>query len=182
MAEKLLELGYAVDHEALERRRASGRVIGRPHLTAAVVNHPANRERLERNGLTEVSRFLPEYLIPGKPAYLPRIHPTVPEAIKWIHEAGGVAVWAHPFWDIHDPDTVLGAIERFRGAGLDGVECFYVTHVEDETKLLASSCAEFGLLTTGSADFHGPDHQLFSRFRAFHLYGCEPRLGPITGA
>src|ERR1700722_18461571 len=46
MAAKLEALGYAVDHEALERRRASGRVIGRPHLTAAVVEHPANRERL----------------------------------------------------------------------------------------------------------------------------------------
>lgn len=182
MAEKLEELGYAVDHEALERRRASGGVIGRPHLTAAVVNHPDNRARLERSGLTEVSKFLPEYLIPGKPAYLPRIHPTVPEAIDWIHDAGGVAIWAHPFWDIHDADTVLRTVERFRGAGLDGVECFYTTHTEDETKLIAAACAELGLLTTGSADFHGPDHKLFSRFRAFRLYGCEAALGPITGA
>ena len=31
-----------------------------------------------------------------------------------------------------------------------------------------------GLLTTGSADFHAPDHRLFSRFRAFELYGLMP--------
>ena len=39
--------------------------------------------------------------------------------------------------------------------------------------------AERGLLTTGSADFHGPEHPIFNRFRAFDLYGLEPRLGPI---
>jgi predicted metal-dependent phosphoesterase TrpH len=180
MAGKLEELGYAVDHEALERRRASGRVIGRPHLTAAVVSHPDNRERLEREGLTEVSSFLPEYLIPGKSAYLPRTRPTVPEAIQWIHDAGGVAVWAHPFWDMDDPASVLSAIDRFGDAGVDGVECFYVTHTEEQTRLIASRCSELGLLTTGSADYHGPGHKLFSRFRAFELYGCEPSLGPIA--
>jgi hypothetical protein len=35
-------------------------------------------------------------------------------------------------------------------------------------------------LTTGSADFHGPEHDTFARFRAFELYGLEPNLGPIS--
>ena len=33
---------------------------------------------------------------------------------------------------------------------------------------------------TGSSDYHGPDHRLFSRFRAFELHGREPNLGPIA--
>jgi hypothetical protein len=33
----------------------------------------------------------------------------------------------------------------------------------------------------GSADFHGPGHKLFSKFRAFSTYGHEPALGPIAG-
>jgi hypothetical protein len=37
-----------------------------------------------------------------------------------------------------------------------------------------------GLLMTGSADFHAPDHRYFNRFRAFDLYGLEPNLGPIA--
>ena len=32
---------------------------------------------------------------------------------------------------------------------------------------------------TGSSDYHGPGHRLFS-FRAFELHGCEPNLGPIA--
>ena len=96
-----------------------------------------------------------------------------------IHDAGGVAVWAHPFWDIDDPATVLAALARFADAGLDGVEVFYPTHDEVQTRTLHEAVTARDLLATGSADFHGPEHERFSRFGAFSLYGLEPRLGPI---
>jgi hypothetical protein len=182
MAAKLEELGYAVDHEAIARRKASGRTVGRPHLSAAVVDNPENTERLEREGLNEISSFLPEYLIPGKQAYLPRTYPTVPEAIEWIHDAGGVAIWAHPFWDMSENDAVLSAIDRFVDVGVDGVECFYVTHNEEQTRLIAARCAAGNLLTTGSSDFHGPSHRLFSSWRRFELFGLEPNLGRVLDA
>ena len=180
MGDKLKELGYEIDPSVIEARKEAGKPVGRPHLTQAVIQHPANKERLEREGLNEVSLFLPEYLIPGKPAYMPRTRPTVPEAIRWIHDAGGVAVWAHPFWDVEDPDEVLASIDRFREAGLDGVEVFYATHNAEQTKLLSERCAQLGLLATGSSDFHGPDHKLFSRFLAYEFHGRDPELGPIA--
>ena len=96
-----------------------------------------------------------------------------------IHAAGGVAVWAHPFWDIDDPATVLAAVARFAAAGLDGVEVFYPTHDEQQTRTLYDATREHRLLATGSADFHGPEHEKFDRFGAFELYGLEPDLGPI---
>jgi 3',5'-nucleoside bisphosphate phosphatase len=181
MAQALRGLGYAVDDAELERRQAQGKPIGRPHLADAVVKHPANAARLRDEGLGERSAFLEAYLIDGKPAFRPRTKPTIAESIATIHDAGGVAVWAHPFWDVSDPGEVLAAIDRFRAAGLDGVECFYVTHTREQAELLADHCATLGLLTTGSSDFHGPDHRLFSRFRAFSTYGRTPALGPIAG-
>jgi predicted metal-dependent phosphoesterase TrpH len=177
MIERLLELGFEVDREPLEARRATGSPLGRPHLAAAVLSHPANAARLAQEGLADVSSFIPAYLIPGTPAYAARTRPTVAEAIGWIHDAGGVAVWAHPFWDIEDTGEVLGAIERFVGAGLDGVEVFYVTHDAAQTALLADRCAELGLLSTASADFHGPGHRLFSRFLAYETHGRAPDIG-----
>jgi len=98
-----------------------------------------------------------------------------------IHDAGGVAVWAHPFWDCDQPEEVLASLERFEGWGLDGVEAFYVTHTREQTHLLADRCERDGLFITGSADFHGPEHERFNAFRAFELYGREPVLGPIAG-
>lgn len=88
-------------------------------------------------------------------------------------------MWAHPFWDISESQQFLHSIDRFRAAGLDGVECFYPTHSREQTELLANHCESLGLLTTGSSDFHGPCHREFSHFRAFTTYEREPMLGPI---
>lgn len=51
-----------------------------------------------------------------------------------IHDAGGVAVWAHPFWDVEAPQDVTSMVDRYRAAGLDGVEVFYATHTEEQTR------------------------------------------------
>ncbi|MEA2211479.1 MAG: 3,5-nucleoside bisphosphate phosphatase [Solirubrobacteraceae bacterium] len=179
MADALRELGFALDDGLLAHRVARGQSIGRPHLAQAITAVPANHERLAREGLLEPTAFLIAYLIEGRPAFVPRAAPSAEEAIELIHGAGGLAVWAHPFWDVAEPSGVLAAIDRFRDAGLDGVEAFYVTHDEHQSKLLAARCAELGLLTTGSSDFHGPQHHTFSRFRAFSTYGLKPELGPI---
>lgn len=181
MADALRELGFVLDDELLAQRVAQGGSIGRPHLAQAVVSRPENRERLRSDGLLDPTAFLVAYLIEGKPAFRERHAPSVEEAIELIHGAGGVAIWAHPFWDISEPSAVLDAIARFRRAGLDGVEAFYATHTADQTRLLVDHCAHTGLLTTGSSDFHGPDHHTFARFRAFSLYGMAPTLGPIAG-
>jgi len=179
MAAKLRDLGWNVDEALLAARREAGAPIGRPHLTQAVLAHPANAERLAAEGYDDVSSFLPAFLIPGKPAYLPRTRPTVDEAIGWIHDAGGVAVWAHPFWDLEADGEVLEAIDGFRAEGLDGVECFYVTHTPEQTELLAQRCEELDLLKTGSSDYHGPEHRLFSRFGAFDAHGHEADLDAL---
>lgn len=180
MGNRLRELGFALDDAPLEKRRASGASIGRPHLAAAVVDHPGNRERLEREKVADISPFIATYLVPGAPAYLARTHPSVAEAIEWVREAGGVAVWAHPFWDVESPDEVLATIDEFAGLGLRGVEAFYPTHTAEQTRLVAARCAELDLLTTGSSDFHGPEHRLFSRFLAHDLHGSTPNLGELV--
>ena len=181
MAEALRELGFELDEAPIQARLAQGKSVGRPHLAEAVVSHPANAKRLAAEDRTEPSAFLVGYLIDGAPAFRPRLHPTVEESIDAIHDAGGVAVWAHPFWDVPEPHDVLDAIDRFRSFGIDGVECFYPTHEREQAELLADRCAELGLLTTGSSDFHGPEHRQFSSFRSFSTYGREPELGPIAG-
>jgi predicted metal-dependent phosphoesterase TrpH len=182
MIELLRELNFEVDEEQLQTRRAAGKPLGRPHLAAAVLSHPANSARLREEALGDVSSFIPAYLIPGAPAYAGRTRPTVAEAIKWIHEAGGLAVWAHPFWDIESPQEVLAAIDRFTAHGLDGVECFYVAHDNTQNTLLAERCSDLGLISTASSDFHGPKHRLFSRFLAYELGDRSPNLGALGDA
>jgi 3',5'-nucleoside bisphosphate phosphatase len=179
MRDGLREAGFELDEAEIEQRIAEGKPIGRPHLAGAVLGAPANSARLAAEGIDDVGSLIRGYLIEGRPAFRLRETPTVAEAIEAIHAAGGVAVWAHPFWDVEDPAEVLDGIDRFRAASIDGVEAFYVTHDEPQTRLLAERCAELDMLSTGSADYHGPDNRLFSRFLAFETYGLQPNLGPI---
>ena len=177
MADRLRELGFELDDAPLAARRAAGKPIGRPHLADAVLAHPANAQRLADEGIDGRDALFPPYLVPGAAAYVARSRPTVPQAIEVIHAAGGVAVWAHPFWDLDAVDETLATLRTFVEAGLDGVEAFYPTHTPEQTRILVEAADR--LLTTGSADFHGPEHERFNRFGAFELYGMEPNLGPI---
>jgi predicted metal-dependent phosphoesterase TrpH len=180
MRDALREIGFELDEDEIQARIAQGKPIGRPHLAGAVLRAPANAERLAQEGIDDVGSLIRGYLIEGKPAFRLRETPTVAEAVRAIHEAGGVAVWAHPYWDISDDDEVLDSIDRFHALGIDGVEAFYITHTRANTTLLVGRCEQLGLLTTGSADFHGPENRQFHSFMAFDTYGFEPNLGPIA--
>ncbi|MBA2516705.1 MAG: PHP domain-containing protein [Solirubrobacterales bacterium] len=176
MADRLEQLGFTLDRRSLDERAHAGKPLGRPHLAQAVLAHPANRDRLGKEGILGLDALFPAYLVPGAPAYVARTRPFVGEAIEAIHAAGGLAVWAHPFWDFDDPGQTVEIIDAFAALGIDGVECFYITHTAEQTRLLHTRCRARGLLTTGSADFHGPDHERFNAFRAFDLHGLQPDL------
>jgi predicted metal-dependent phosphoesterase TrpH len=180
MAAALRDVGWELDEREILARNAAGQPIGRPHLAEAVLAVPANAARLKDEQIDDIGSLIRGYLIEGKSAFRLRETPTVAEAVEAIHAAGGVAIWAHPFWDVSEPEEVLSSIERFVALGIDGVEAFYVTHDEAQTRLLAARCAELGLLSTGSSDFHGPENRLFSRFLAFETYGLTPNLGSIA--
>ncbi len=181
MRDGLREAGFELDEAELEQRIAQGRPIGRPHLAGAVLGAPANAQRLAKEDIDDIGGLIRGYLIEGKPAFRLRETPTVTQSIEAIHAAGGVAIWAHPFWDLSDPQETIESVERFRAAGIDGVEAFYITHTQEQTELLFAHCEQHGLLSTGSADFHGPDNRLFSKFLAFETYGLVPNLGAIAG-
>jgi len=135
--------------------------VGRPHIAKAA-------------GVTEMGPFFEQYLIPGCETYVPRRWPSTPEAVDLIHEAGGAAVLAHPFWDLDDPETVGDLIGEL---DLDGVEVFYPSHTREQVAYLVGLCRDRDLAMTASSDFHGPDHKMFPRFGAYDTYGlAEPEV------
>jgi len=177
MAEAMRENGWQV---TLPER--GEQPLGRPHIAAAIFDDPANAERVAAEGLKNSVDLLVAYLVPGAPGYRGRTAPTVGQAVEAIHEAGGKAIWAHPYWDFRDEDqheATRDVLERFAALGGDGVEAFYISYTEDQTRRLVELAAGLDMLTTGSADFHGPDNPNFSSFRDFGLYDLEPNLGPI---
>ena len=118
--------------------------------------------------------FFEEYLVPGAKAFVPRSWPSADEAVELIHDAGGAAVVAHPYWDVTEPaqvETLIAALD------VQGVEGFYPDHTREQTEHLLGLCSQRGLTPTASSDFHGPNHKTFSRFGAYDTYGLgEPEV------
>jgi predicted metal-dependent phosphoesterase TrpH len=154
-------VGVSFDDAIAEAGGASS--VGRPHIAKAAGVKP-----------DEMSPFFEEWLVPGAKAFVARSWPTAPEAVKIIHEAGGAAVLAHPFWDMDEPSEVAALIADLP---LDGVEVFYPAHDRAQTKFLLGVCRERGLAATGSSDFHGPSHKMFDSFCSYPTYDLgEPEL------
>ena len=164
IVENLRREGFDLHLEDAVREAGDALSIGRPHIARAA-------------GATgDLGPFFEEYLVPGAKAFVPRRWPTAEQAVQVIHQAGGVAVVAHPYWDISDPAQVDDLI---RALDVDGVEAFYPTHTKEQTGHLLGLCEDLGLIPTGSSDYHGPTHRTFSRFGAYDTYGLgEPRVPP----
>ena len=76
--------------------------------------------------------------------------PDVREVLAAVHEAGGIAVLAHPaFYDSFD------LLDELIGLGLDGVEVWHPTANEETVSRLQRTAREHHLLMTGGSDFHG---------------------------
>ncbi|HSS43192.1 MAG TPA: PHP domain-containing protein [Solirubrobacterales bacterium] len=164
IVEKLRGEGFDLHLEDAVREAGDALSIGRPHIARAA-------------GATgDLGPFFEEYLVPGAKAFVPRRWPTAEQAIALIREAGGIAVIAHPYWDISEPSEVDDLIRSLKA---DGVETYYPTHSKEQTEHLLELCAELDLVPTASSDYHGPTHKTFAKFGAYDTYGLgEPQVPP----
>ena len=142
MLEKLDNLGYHVEVEACDPKN---RAVGRPHVAKALVT---------KGYFNSVQEVFDALLHRGGPAYVPQPKLSPHDAVALIHEAGGVAVLAHPseLVDKTLPARLLAA-EPF-----DGIEVWHPSaNVYDRERWLKLA-GERGLLTGGGSDFHAiPD-------------------------
>jgi len=163
IVERLRSFGFELTLEDAIAESGDALSVGRPHIARAAGTKPE-----------QMNDFFAEYLVPGAKAFVPRRWPDAEQAVELIHDAGGAAVVAHPYWDVKDPEQVETLI-----AALDvqGVEAFYPDHDRAQTEHLLRICSARGLVPTGSSDFHGPTHKTFSGFGAYQTYGLgEPEV------
>lgn len=167
IVERLNESGVEVRFEDAVAQAGAADAIGRPHIARAAGAGP------------DLGPFFEEYLVPGAKAFVPRRWPSATDAVRLIHEAGGVAVVAHPYWDVSEPEQVRDlAVSLARDAGLEGIETFYPPHTREQTAHCLALCEELGLVPTASSDFHGPNHKSFPRFCAYNTYNLGRPVVP----
>lgn len=140
MVNKLNALGIEITHEDIERH-AGGAVIGRPHVAAAMLSRKATKYYEEA---------FEKYIGTRGPAYVPKANFSPSEAISLVHEAGGLAVLAHP--GIDDNYRFIGMLAEI---GMDGVEIYHPAHRKSDMDRLRQLAKEHCLLVTGGSDYHG---------------------------
>ena len=97
-------------------------------------------------------RFYWDFFSEGKAAYVPIRYMELRDAAALIHDAGGIAVLAHPGQNLGGDDTLLyGIIEE----GIDGIEAFSSYHSQEASARYVKIAEENGLLVTCGSDFHG---------------------------
>ncbi len=141
MVELLAKLGIHIRWERVEQI-AAGASVGRPHVGQALV---------EAGYARTIDEAFDKYLARGRPAYVERTQLTIEQCIELVHEAGGVAVLAHPTW-VGDVEGMLPGLVK---AGLDGIETYYGLYDQPTVAWLEGLAGQYGLVPTGGSDFHG---------------------------
>ena len=153
MIDRLEELGVPVDYDdVVAEAGPRAQALARPHLA---------RVLWSQGHVGSVAEAFDRYIADDGPAYVAVHALDVAGAISTIHQAGGIAVWAHP------PMPLLGgALQEFVDAGLDGIECYRPRVAPPELNRLLNKARQHDLLVTGGSDWHGPWH---GDLGTFHL-------------
>ncbi len=143
---KLNKLGIEISYDRV-RKIAAGDIIGRPHIAQAMI---------EKNYIKNMQQaFSKSYIDKGGRAYVERYKLSPGEAINLIHNAGGIAVIAHPGLCYRSNGLQEEDIVRIKQNRLDGLEVFHSAHSVAQTDYYLNLAMNHSLLITGGSDFHG---------------------------
>jgi 3',5'-nucleoside bisphosphate phosphatase len=140
MVARVNQLGVPLKAESVFAL-ASCKSPGRPHVARAMV-----KAGYVKNLDDAFERFLKK----GRPAWVPKSKISALEAIELVHQAGGLAVMAHP--GLNRTDNVIPSLVA---AGLDGIECFHTKHSTAMSERYLEIADKYNLLVTGGSDCHG---------------------------
>ncbi|HPR17767.1 MAG TPA: PHP domain-containing protein [Candidatus Cloacimonadota bacterium] len=144
-AEKIIEKLNAQDInisiEQVKSFSGQNNYIGRPHICRALIENGYCNDKYEA-----FDTYLGEHCF----AYVPKYACTTSEAISAVHQAGGIAVLAHPY-TLGDDAMIYNIISY----GVDGMEVFYAKSNDETIYHYNEIAKENGLIRTGGSDFHG---------------------------
>ena len=153
--ERARRIGAALVHAGIpdayaSARRYAGRdsLVGRTHFARYIV---------ECGKARDTKAVFKRYLTPGKPGYVKHDWASLPEAVAWIHGAGGDAVLAHPGRYPCSPTALRRLLAAFRDAGGDAIEVVSSAHTPAQFAEFATLARIHGLKGSVGSDFHAPE-------------------------
>jgi hypothetical protein len=141
MVDRLRGLGYDIRRDRVDELAAGG-AMGRPHIARALV---------EQGYAADVSAAFDTLIGTGKPAYVEKERFRIDEAVRLVHDAGGVLSIAHPTQYPKSEDLVPELLD----AGIDAVEVFHPDVDADACERFTNVARFRGKFVTGGSDDHG---------------------------
>ena len=146
MVEKLCEMGFELDYEAI-RVNCKG-TVGRLHIARAMV---------EKGYVRNTEQAFDRYIGDDCPAYVPNERLMMAEALPLLLRNGFVPVLAHPDELEQKDETTRMLIETWQKQGLMGVEVYHPSWLKRGYPRLDAMVRRMGLLVTGGSDYHCDD-------------------------
>lgn len=142
---KLNKLGYEIDiNELLE---SSGGKFGRPFIADLILSKYPERFR-------DKASIFNELLGKEGKAFVRAKGTGMEEAIKIIHNAGGIAILAHPWYLGENIMSILNNFVKFGGDGLELDHANKSTIPMNMQELLEKFVKDHNLVISGGTDFH----------------------------
>jgi len=167
MSDALAKVGIKGAFDGALRHAGNPELIARTHFARYLV---------EVGACSDVNEVFRRYLTEGKPGYVPHRWAALGDAVRWITQAGGMAVIAHPGRYKFTPTEEYALFTEFIAHGGRGVEVVTGSHTTAEYQKYADMALEFGLLASRGSDFHSPGESHTDLGRLPDLPG---RLTPV---
>lgn len=171
MAEELRLVGIERAYEGALNYVTNPNLVSRTHFA---------RYLADAGYVRDTKEAFRQYLTPGNPGYVEHEWASVPDAVRWIHEAGGVAVLAHPGrYKVGDNAGLRAMLQDFKDAGGDAIEVLTSSHSPQQFAEFAMYCRQFDFLASVGSDFHSPTE---SHCDFGDLPLLSPSLKPVWSA
>jgi predicted metal-dependent phosphoesterase TrpH len=148
MAESLAQAGIRGSFEGALKYVGNPELISRTHFARYLV---------ETGVCADTSEVFRRFLTEGKPGFVPHRWANLRDAVRWITEAGGQAVIAHPARYRFTANEEHALFGEFKAHGGRGVEVVTGSHSAAEAVRYAEAALEYGLAASRGSDFHSPD-------------------------
>ena len=121
-------------------------VVARPHIARYLV---------DSGQVKDLKTVFDKYIGDGCKCYVDRYKITPMQAVALIHQAGGLAILAHPCLYKMKRAELTDMIEELVAAGLNGIEAVYSCNQGSDEKDFRAMAEKYHLLLSGGSDFHG---------------------------
>jgi len=148
MSDQLLKVGIPGAYEGALHYAGNHQLISRTHFARYLV---------EKGVCKDTEHVFKNYLVEGKPGFVPHQWATLEDAVAWIKAAGGVAVIAHPGRYPFNPMQMDELYKQFKDLGGLGIEVITGSHSPDQYQTYGKVALQYGFLASRGSDFHDPN-------------------------